>query len=126
MADRDLYNTILPAGTVITASGNSGPLTLGTNVDPTTLDVVVNITAVSGTSPTITFKIQRDADAEPAPHPPVSYAAGTSSAALTAVGRTVISAPVAVSARGTNPRYYRLAWVVTGTTPSFTLGAYGE
>ena len=126
MSDSSAYDTILPAGTVITASGQTGPLTLATDADPTTLDVVIDITAVSGTTPSITFKVERDNDADPATYPPATWTAGTSSAALTAPGRTVVSAPAAFGSRDTNPPYYRLVWTVTGTTPSFTLGAYGE
>lgn len=127
MADSDVYRTILKAGTVITASGVSDPIQLENDVDPTTLDVVANITAVSGTTPAITFTVQRDNSAAPGVFPPTAWTAGTSSAALSAVARTVINAPSAIApASGTSPHFYRVSWTVTGTTPSFTLGLYGE
>lgn len=127
MADSDLYRTILPAGSVITANGSSNPIPLASDVDPSTLDVVVNVTAVSGTTPTLTVTVQRDNDADTAAYPPSAWTTGTSSAALTAAGRTVVSAPAAINAaNGATPRYYRVSWTVGGTSPSFTLGLYGE
>lgn len=48
MADSDVYRTILPAGTVITASGQSAAIPLSSDTDATTLDVVVTISAKSG------------------------------------------------------------------------------
>lgn len=126
MADSDVYRTILPAGTVITASGQSVPILLANDTDPTTLDVVVNVSAVAGTSPTLTVTVQRDADADTSTYPPGAWTAGTSSAALTAAGRTVVSAPAALTGQGANPHYYRVTWAVGGTSPSFTVGLYGE
>jgi hypothetical protein len=127
VADSDVYRTILAAGTVITANGQSAAIPLSRDTDPTTLDVAVNITAVSGTTPTLTVTVQRDNDADTAAYPPVAWTTGTSSAALNATGRTVVSAPAAINAAtGANPHYYRVSWVVGGTTPSFTLGIYGE
>lgn len=127
MADSDVYRTILPAGTVITANGQSGPILLSNDTDASTLDVVAVVSAVSGTTPTLMVTVQRDNDADSATYPPSAWTAGTSSAALTAAGRTVVSGPSALSAAtGINPHYYRVSWTVGGTTPSFTLGLYGE
>lgn len=71
--------------------------------------------------------VQRDNDADSSVYPPGSWTTGTSSAALTTTGRTVVSGPAAVDAKkGRNPRYYRVAWAVGGTSPSFTVGLYGE
>lgn len=127
MADSDIYRTILAAGSVITANGQSGPVMLPVDTDPGTLDIAIDISAVSGTTPTLTVTVQRDNDADSGVYPPSTWTTGTSSAALNATGRTVVSAPVAVNAAtGVNPRYYRVSWVVGGTTPSFTLGIYGE
>lgn len=127
MADSDVYRTILKAGTVITTSGVSDPIQLENDVDANTLDVVANISAVSGTTPAITFTIQRDNSTPPGVSPPTAWTAGTASAALIAAGRTVVSAPSAINpATGTSPRFYRVSWTVTGTTPSLTLGLYGE
>lgn len=127
MADSDVYRTLLAAGSVITSNGQTGPIPLRDDTDSTTLDVAVDISAVSGTSPTLTVTVQRDNDANSSTYPPAAWTTGTSSAALSAAGRTVVSAPAAINAgTGTNPRYYRVSWTVGGTSPSFTLGLYGE
>jgi hypothetical protein len=127
MADSDSYRTILPAGAVITANGQSGPIPLPVDTDATSTDVVVDISAASGTTPTLTVTVQRDNDADTGTYPPSTWTTGTSSAALTAPGRTVVSAPATVNAlTGDEPRYYRVSWTVGGTSPSFTVGIYGE
>lgn len=123
----DTYRTILPAGTVIAANGASAPVALTTNVDITALDVVVDISAVSGTLPTLTLTLERDDDDDTSDFPPAAWTAGTDSAALDATGQTTVSDPAALDvATGTCPRYYRVAWTVGGTLPSFTVGLYGE
>lgn len=127
MADTDLYRTILPAGSVITATGSTGPLSPSDDVDPSGFDVIANITAVSGTAPTVVFTVQWATSPDTSTYPPTSWSAGVSSAALSTAARTVVSTACPVrAATGTAPAYYRVSWVVTGTTPSFTLALYGE
>ena len=116
---------ILAPGTVITASGSVTGLAIGED-DVTALNLYATITAVSGTTPSITFAIAFANDAVPGTFPPASYGTASSGAAQTATGADV------VVATGTDAhtvldvdqtRYYEVTWTVTGTTPSFTIGA---
>jgi hypothetical protein len=99
------------AAQVITASGNSTAQQVPTVIG-NTLGVVVRATAVSGTSPSLTAKVQWSddgtnfVDANPVDALSAVTAVGGTAAAFT------IKAP-----------YYRVAWTVTGTTPSFTVTA---
>lgn len=127
MADSDVYRTILPAGTVITASGQTGPIAVASNTDPTTQDLVPVISAVSGTSPSITFTLQWDNDADTHTYPPSTWANSTGSGAKTAAGRSVVNGAKTLSpSTGTSPRHFRVTWTVSGTSPSFTLALYGK
>lgn len=75
------------------------------------LNLLANVTAAAGTSPSLTLSVQWSADGT------TWYSADASSAdafsAVTAAGAVVkqfaIKAP-----------FYRVAWLVSGTTPSFT------
>lgn len=105
--------TIIPAGTVITATGQSAAYEPDNKA---TLRAVLVITAASGTTPSITITMQ------------TSYDAG-----VTDSWRTVGSAFPAQTTTGTVrqtfsgvDRYVRASYVVSGTTPSFTLGLTGE
>lgn len=126
MADRDVYRTILPAGTVTTANG-SVIVPVTSNVDASTLDVVLDITAVSGTAPTLVISVERDAEPQRGTFPPTVFSAATSTAAITAAGRTVLSVPAAIGPlTGTSPIFFRLSWTVGGTAPSFTHALFVE
>lgn len=94
-----------------TASGNSG-----TPVDLSAYDVgviVVNITAVSGTSPTLTVNFQVCQDK--AGTICVSH---TATSSLTTTGTTLLK----VNQYG---RYANISYTIGGTTPSFTFSVYG-
>lgn len=126
MADRDTHRIVHAPGTAITATG-SAIIPLSSNVDATTLDVIVDISAVSGTTPTLTVSVARAADVVRGTHPPASFGTATSTAALTAVGRTVLSVPAAIDAlTGASSPFARVTWTIGGTSPSFTLGMYVE
>lgn len=126
MADRDVYRTVLPAGTVTTANG-SVIVPVTSDVDASTLDVVVDIAAVSGTLPTLTVSVERDAEPQRGTFPPAVFGAATSTVALNAVGRTVLSVPAAIDAKvGASPVFFRVSWTVGGTSPSFTHALYVE
>ncbi len=93
-----------------TASGNSGLVACGDGGNA--LCVGVHVTAASGTSPSMALTITWS-------HDGVNFAAGetvTSFAAITAAKQTTLR---------TTPQapFYRLEWVLTGTTPSFTFSA---
>jgi len=70
--------------------------------------VLVNVTAVSGTSPSMTFSLEGIVNG-------VNYTLG-SCAAITAVNKCVLFVTQV-------PAVVRGAWVISGTTPSFTFTA---
>lgn len=113
---------VLAPGTVITASGQSGTLTLASDA-VAALNLYASLSAVSGTTPSITFGLAFDNGADPDAWPVGSFAAATTGAAQTAAGTDVLvaSAPHPVATEG-DTRYYRVTWTVAGTTPSFTVG----
>lgn len=95
-----------------TADGNSGtPIDLGVYSAGV---VHINVTAVSGTSsPTLTVTFQSCADAT------TTYCSThTASSGITATGNTILK----VNNFG---RYGRIAYTITGTTPSFTVQVIG-
>ena len=114
MADRDVYRTILPSG-AISAAGDSGPIPVSSDVDPTGLDVVINLTSFTGgTTPSITFAVAWMNDATDV-SPPTGWGTATSTAALTGAGRTVLTLPRTVRTIGnTTPRYFRVSWTIAG------------
>lgn len=108
-------------GAVVTANGNSAgapeitaiPDSLA-DINPNNLSVLLNVTAVSGTTPNLTVEVQWS-------HDGTNYASAATPdtfTAITAVGKVVKSFQV-------KGRFARLAYTVTGTTPSFTLTASG-
>lgn len=111
--------TLVSNAQVVTASAASTDyFDTGANIRLGTSDVYfeVALTAISGTSPTITVAIQGSVDA-----------AFTTPVQLAAVTPTVASGvPQLVSvdaSPGKALRYYRLYYTVGGTTPSFTITA---
>lgn len=90
-----------------TASGNSA--TALTNASGRNAHFFVNVTAATGTTPTLVVRVQIQ--------DPVGLGwidlPGAATASITGTGLTLLTV--------TNlPRTYRLAWVIGGTTPSFT------
>jgi len=99
------------ASSAKTANGNSG-----TPVDLSAYDVgivIVNVTAVSGTSPTLTVNFQACQDAAG-----TICASHTATASITATGTYLLK----LNQYG---RYANVNWVVGGTSPSFTMSVYG-
>jgi hypothetical protein len=90
-----------------TASGNSGPLALS---DTSVLDLEVNVSAVSGTSPSMTLSVLWSDDGTNFGAPD---GGGDTFTAITAAGTVVKQ----VQVKGL---YAQIAWAITGTTPSFT------
>lgn len=93
-----------------TVSGNSGfeSCADGGNV----LCIGVNVTAVSGTTPSMALTVTWSFDG-------VSFSAGetaASFAAITAAKQTTLRVTPQAP-------FYRLEWAITGTTPSFTFSA---
>lgn len=96
----------LVAAQTITAAGNSAALSIADHVMGTSLLAQVNVTAASGTTPSLTVNVQQSPDG-------VTWVTTDTFAAVTAAGVSNLRAEV----RG---RWARLAWTVSGTTPSFT------
>jgi hypothetical protein len=115
--------TILPAGTVLAASGHT--VDVVPDNDTTSVTVTITVTAVSGTTPSLTVTVQ---PATPPPshqgedEPVAAFDAGVSSAAITTPGTYTVTLTPAPYGGGLWPRYYRVSYAITGTTPSFTLG----
>ena len=95
------------ASTAKTTTGNSASAL--TNASGTNAHFIVNVSVISGTTPTLVVRVQIQ--------DPVSSTwvdlPGAATSSITGTGATLLSV--------TNlPRTYRLAWVIGGTTPSFT------
>lgn len=92
-----------------TTSSNSGAL----DADGDNLAIFVDVTAVSGTSPTLDLKVLWSHNGTD-----FADADGTADtfAQITAAKKTVKRFPV----KGT---HFRLDWTIAGTTPSFTFSA---
>ena len=94
-----------PISNPITVNGNTGSL----NVEGwASLAVIVNITAITGASPTITFSID---EFDPTSNTYTSLAA---TSALAATGTTRFTVTQLIS------QFIRLSWTVSGTSPSVT------
>lgn len=99
---------LVPSGTTVTAGGTSAALPMP---DQDTLRLTLNVTAASGTTPSMTVTIQHSYDG-------VTWANHSAFAAKTAAGTERKVFP------GLD-NYVRASWAVTGTTPSFTFGLAG-
>lgn len=98
-----------PSASAITATGNGTGTQ--TPADGETCAVQIAVTAASGTTPSITFEVQWSVDGvnwHSADGTPDTFAA------ITAAKNVCRNFTV----KGT---YMRLAWTVSGTTPSFTV-----
>lgn len=96
-----------------TTSANSGTLVLGGDTQFASaewLSLVVDVTAVSGTTPSLAVTLEWSLDGttwattDPTPD---------GFAAITTTGAKIKRFPVLAN-------YYRVVWAITGTTPSFT------
>lgn len=112
LASPGLLETVV-ASAARTASGDSGPI-IGWAATKT-IRAQLNVTAASGTSPTLDVVIEDTLDG-------TNYNPIGTFAQRTAAGREVINITVPFSPT------LRIRWTVGGTTPSFTfsLVVYGE
>lgn len=112
-----LYRSTRPAAPTIsqvaTTSGNSGDIAVDT-FDQLAIDI--NISAVSGTTPSATFTWNRKGSDG------VYYPIWTSSA-QTAAGKVSASIGMGGPTNHSIGQTGRLDWAITGTTPSFTFTA---
>lgn len=103
---RSRVTSVISASSAKTVTGNSGGQSVGTG---TTIAVLADVTAVSGTAPTMTLSVEWSDDgatwfqADPA----------DTFTALTAVGKKTKFFDI----KGTS---WRAVWTIQGTTPSFT------
>lgn len=102
---------ILAASATQTSTGQTA--TLGGYGGSSSLRVYVNVTAVSGTSPTMTINIQDTVDGSN------WYTVG-SSTSLTAVGTSAFEIGAGLGNNHVFADRIRVQWVLGGTTPSFT------
>jgi len=80
---------------------------------PETINLFVDVTAVSGTSPSLTVSL------EVSPDGGTTWYEAKAGAALTAVGKQTIVATV-YDTDVPLTSLYRIKWAITGTTPSLT------
>ena len=111
------------------ATGNGATIT---NIGNKGVQIVVNMGAVSGTTPTAVLKVQGSTDAGTTWYD----IPGATTASLTATGQygiTIypgVATTAGVATTGTTattsmviPRTWRMVWTIGGTTPSFTITA---
>lgn len=106
-------DVLVPDGTVITASGNSQ--TLGAYHAARQAIIQINVTALGGTTPSITVNLQDSIDDG------TNWNNVVSTSAITATGLTVLRVPITTPFSG----LLRLNYAVTGAAPSITLGVRG-
>lgn len=104
----------------LTAASTAGNTSDFDNPHCDGIDVVVDITAISGTSASLTVTLQGK---DPASS---KYFTVLASAALTAIGTTVLrvfpgaTASPNLAANDWLPKTWRVSWTIAGTTPSVT------
>ena len=104
--------TLAPVGTVVTTTGNTATVDrrlYDIRYDSAQTVVLVDVTAASGTTPSVTFSFQGVVNG-------IAFTLGSCSAI------TVVSQCVLQVASGTTN--VRMSYVISGTTPSFTYSAY--
>jgi hypothetical protein len=94
-----------------TTTGTSG--TLAVPEAGSQLSLLLNVTAASGTTPSMTVSVQWSDDGG------TTWADADTADAFQAI----TAAKVTVKAFQVRAPMYRLAWAITGTTPSFTFTA---
>lgn len=107
----DISSTTVAASAARTATGNSGAVR--TPRGALRLAVLVDVTAVSGTSPSATFSVEWS-------HDGTTFAVADTTADAFAAVTAAASRVRSFEAKG---EWFRLVWTITGTTPSFTFSA---
>lgn len=123
---RNNYILTLDTSAARTASGTG---TIATNHNARGARFVVNVTAVSGTTPTMTVRLQYSYDGANF----IDYdTTNLQTAPITANGQYVfdvypgLATTANASRNGILPRTFRLVWTIGGTTPSFTFATYAH
>ncbi len=123
---------LVPSGAQ-TASGNSGPLNL--SAPPDHLNLLLNVTAVAGTGPTLDVYVQTSLDGGTTWYDFVHFNqvtavgeqvaqwsqwnAANANKAPTVTGDAVLAAATVINGPIV-PQQVRVKWVIGGTSPSFT------
>lgn len=103
--------TVLPSA----ARTVTGTADLGASVNEfDSLDLFIDVTAVSGTAPTLVFTYQASVDGG------VTFYDITSGASITAANKQAINVPNRLGSVG------RLSFVIGGTTPSYTFSVIAQ
>jgi hypothetical protein len=111
---RDCTTVLTQASAAQTANGNASGLAVGAFTE---IAIDANITAITGTSPTIQFFIDRlGADG-------ATYFNIWSSSAISAVSALSTSIGAGLAVTQSFGSIIRFRWVVGGTSPSFTFSA---
>ena len=114
------YNSDLGAVVTLTAASAAGNSVQLTNGTARGVRVVIDITAITGTSPTLTVTIQ-GFDSASAAYYTILVSAALAATAVTEL--TVYPAAVVtanVSANGNIPPTWRISYAIGGTTPAVT------
>jgi hypothetical protein len=105
-------NSTVQASAAKTASG---VIELDYNPDEyDSVDLYINVTAVSGTTPSMTLTYQTSVDDG------TTYFDGTATAAISTVSKTVLSITSKLGSKA------RLSYAISGTTPSFTFSVIAQ
>jgi len=121
---RNNHNIAVEASSAKTATGNGATQT---NFNASGALVWINVSAVSGTTPTLTVRLQWSPDGGTTWVDLDTTNAQTAS--ITATGQFVlrvfpgIATAANAALNSPLPRTWRLAWTIGGTTPSFTFAA---
>lgn len=103
-----------PAGTARTSTGTGTAVQLGAVTAGRRLYAALHVLSVAGTTPSITARVESDADA--------SFASPTTqltfTAATAAGGEALRTTGTAIT-----DTWFRVAWTISGTTPSFLFAA---
>jgi hypothetical protein len=101
---------VVVASAARTTTGNSGALAAEKGLN---LALLVEVTASSGTTPTLDFTVEWSADG-------VNFAVAQAVDSFTQITAATVRA---VKSFTVKMPFYRLVWTVGGTTPSFTFQA---
>lgn len=102
-----------PPGTARTATGTGTGLNLGALAAGQRLLASLHVLSVAGTTPSLTVRVESDADN--------TWASPTTQATFTAA--TAVGGQSALVSGPITDAWWRVAWTITGTTPSFLFAA---
>lgn len=98
-----------PPGTARTASGSGTGLNLGALAAGQRLFAALHVLSAAGTTPSLTVRVESDADD--------TWASATTRATLAAA--TTAGGQSAIVIGAVTDAWWRVAWTISGTTPSF-------